>query len=192
MNAPHRLIHLLELADKGPALRAALAEELAELLTDWPADCPNEMRGPCEALLARAACEVDDNIRARLRVRLYADPALAARVLPREDVGKSLIEMARGGEDIATKLTQALGLPQTRIEEILSDTSGRALATACKGLGLSRAVFSSLAILADHQRDVAQSYTRLDVYDDVSATDAARQLRFWRESPAIQSAMQAA
>ena len=39
-----RLAHLLELADKGPALRAALAEEVASLLVDWPNDCPLEMR----------------------------------------------------------------------------------------------------------------------------------------------------
>ncbi len=50
-----RLAHLLELADKGPTLRAALAEEVAEMLTDWPADCPPEMRATCEALLAQAA-----------------------------------------------------------------------------------------------------------------------------------------
>ena len=45
MSGTQRLINLLELADQGPAMRAALAEEVAELLTDWPADCPAEMRG---------------------------------------------------------------------------------------------------------------------------------------------------
>ena len=68
--ATARLVHLLELAEQGPTLRAALAEEVAELLTNWPGDCPNEMRGACEALLARAAREVDDTILARLEVRL--------------------------------------------------------------------------------------------------------------------------
>ena len=60
MHGTPRLAHLLELADKGPALRAALAEEVAELLIDWPSDCPQEMRGVCEALLANAAREVDE------------------------------------------------------------------------------------------------------------------------------------
>ena len=66
MHGNPRLSHLLELADKGPALRAALAEEVAELLTYWPGDCPQDMRAPCEALLARAAREVDPTIRADL------------------------------------------------------------------------------------------------------------------------------
>ena len=38
MTVPERLTHLLELANKGPALRAALAEEVAEMLMAWPAD----------------------------------------------------------------------------------------------------------------------------------------------------------
>ena len=87
MSASQKLSHLLQLADQGPALRAALAEEVAELLTDWPADYPDSMRGVCEALLAKAAREVDAATRARLRVQLYADPDLAGRVLPRESAG---------------------------------------------------------------------------------------------------------
>jgi hypothetical protein len=44
MTTNPRLAHLLELADKGPTLRAALAEEAANLLMEWPDDCPAEMR----------------------------------------------------------------------------------------------------------------------------------------------------
>src|ERR1700722_8728537 len=127
-----RLLHLLELADKGPAWRAALAEEVAELLTDWPADCPAEMRRPCEALLAQAAREVDQDTRARLRVQLFADPQLAARVLPRE-TRTSLMEMVRSGNDVGAALAQTAGLSQSRVAEILADESGHALAVACKG-----------------------------------------------------------
>jgi len=98
MSGTQRLINLLELANQGPTMRAALAEEVAELLTDWPADCPFEMRSTCEALLARAAREVDDDTRARLRIRLYADPALSARILPREAPGPALVAAARQGD----------------------------------------------------------------------------------------------
>ena len=59
MAASQKLSHLLQLADQGPALRAALAEEVAELLTNWPADYPESMRDVCEALLAKAARDVD-------------------------------------------------------------------------------------------------------------------------------------
>ena len=120
-----RLVHLLDLADKGPALRAALAEEVAEMLTNWPADCPREMRATCEALLAQAAREVDSDTRARLRVRLYADPELAARVLPREMPERALVEAARGG-DVAASTWRAPWVlpPETASEHILADESG--------------------------------------------------------------------
>ncbi|HEY5346720.1 MAG TPA: hypothetical protein VIJ72_00900, partial [Rhizomicrobium sp.] len=83
-SAKARLAHLLELADKGPSLRAALAEEVAELLMDWPADYPSAMRATFEALLEKAARDVDDDTRKRLMARIGSDPAdpLAARILP--------------------------------------------------------------------------------------------------------------
>ena len=61
---------LLDLANWGPSMRAALAEEVAELLVNWPADCPMEMRAACEAVLARTAREVDEDARTRLRTKL--------------------------------------------------------------------------------------------------------------------------
>ena len=59
MAASQKHSHLLQLADQGPALRAALAEEVAELLTAWPSDYPDSMRCVCEALLAKATRDVD-------------------------------------------------------------------------------------------------------------------------------------
>ena len=59
MAASQKLSHLLQLADQGPALRAALAEEVAELLSHWPPDYPESMREVCEALLAKAARDID-------------------------------------------------------------------------------------------------------------------------------------
>jgi hypothetical protein len=181
MHATTRLAHLLELADKGPALRAALAEELADLLTDWPADCPKEMRGACEALLARAAREVDVKIRARLRVRLYADPALAARVLPRDESETAkLIDAARKGEDLLAPLARAWNLPPIQVKDILADSSGHALAVACKGAKFSRAAFSALTVLTGGQGDIVRNYGRLDRYDAVDSAQAEQVLQSWR------------
>jgi hypothetical protein len=179
MSGTQRLVNLLELANQGPAMRAALAEEVAELLTAWPADCPAEMRAPCEALLARAAREVDDDTRARLRIRLYADPELAARMLPREAPDRGLIEAARNGQSVTPRIARALGIAENLVSEILNDASGHALAVACKALGLNRAAFSSLTILAQPRSDVASCYGRLDAFDAVSAVEAARELRRW-------------
>src|SRR5690349_4331787 len=98
--ASQKLSHLLQLADQGPALRAALAEEVAELLGNWPSDYPDHMRGICEALLAKAARDVDHATRARLRVLLYSNPELAHRVLPRAP--QPLVEKARSGNNLTT------------------------------------------------------------------------------------------
>ena len=183
------LAHLLELAEQGPTLRAALAEEVAELLNDWPEDCPNEMRGACEALLARAAREVDDDILARLQARLSTDPDLAARMPPRrETLSRSLIETARCGGDVMTLLAEALNLSLFRTGELFSDPSGHTLALACKGLQLSRAAFSTLAMLLARKSDILQYYATLNIYDATNASQAAEQLQDWRASDKVQHA----
>src|SRR5581483_29131 len=184
MAAPQKLTHLLQLADQGPALRAALAEEVAELLTHWPEDYPESMRGICEALLAKAARDVDQPTRARLRVRLYSDPALSHRVLPRESAGHQLVEMARHGGDLVAALAENLAVPSYVAAQILADESGVALALACKGAHLDRAAFSALALLTRPQRDRAHAFAMLDAFDTVPVSEASRKLRGWRESQA--------
>jgi hypothetical protein len=187
MSASERLVHLLELADKGPALRAALAEEVADLLNAWPVECPEEMRVSCEALLVRAALEADPDTRARLRVRLYANPQLAARILPRE-TKRDAVELVRGGRDLAGALAETAGLAPSMVAAVLADRSGRFLAAACKGAGMNRATFSALVLLSGHAQDLAGAYAMLDAFDAVPAAEAARQLRGWRETSAAHAA----
>ena len=174
MQGNPRLSHLLELADKGPALRAALVEELTELLAFWPSDCPQDMRAPCEALLTRAAREADPAVRADLRIKLRADPALAARVLPNDNLGHTLIEMARAGLDVHARMAEALNLSRSRLEETVATDHG--LALICKRLGLSRTTFSTLAMLTAGKGDTTQCYAALDCYDTVTS-DAVDDLR---------------
>jgi hypothetical protein len=181
MPASERLSHLLELADKGPALRAALAEEVAELLTAWPADYPDAMRNICESLLARTALDVDADTRARLRVQLCADPALSARVLPREPASRNLVDAARAGEAMQA-LAWALTISEPAACTILDDDSGELLAIACKGAGLDRATFSALAIITRRtSREKPASYALLDMFDLVPHDEATRRLAEWRQ-----------
>ena|SRR3569832_255432 len=180
MSGTERLLKLLALADQGPVMRAALAEEIAELLSDWPCDCPMEMRGPCEALLARALREVDSDSRTRLRLRLDADPALCARVLPCGTEEKSLAQRIRAGESMAPLLAHALGISESRVNDIVQDPSGHGLAVAAKAVGLDRAGFSALALLVQSRGDLKDCYARLDAFDAVSAADAASEWQSWR------------
>jgi hypothetical protein len=136
------------------------------------------MRPVFENLLAKAACEVDADTRARLRVRLYADRDLSARVLPRENMLAPLVAALRDGGDVPARLAETLGLDAPRTAEILGEDSGEALAIACKGAGLGRAAFSTIALLALPRRERAGE--RLGVYDRVSTLEAARTLRAWR------------
>jgi len=184
MAATQRLSHLLQLADQGPSLRAALAEEVAELLTNWPADYPDSMRQICETLLAKAAHDVDPATRARLRVQLYSDPELAHRVLPRESTGQALVEAARRGGDLAPALAENLGVDVRVAAQILGDESGASLALACKGAHLDRAVFSALALLVCPGRDRARAFAVLDAFDAMPVSEATRVLRGWREQAA--------
>lgn len=184
MSGTERLLKLLSLADQGPVMRAALAEEVAELLTDWPADCPTEMRGACEALLARAVREVDDGARARLRIRLCADPVLSARVLPREAQDKALVDAARAGEKLAPRMARALGICESLANDILQDPAGHALVVAAKAMGLNRAAFSTLALLGQPGGDLTSCYARLDAFDAISAAEASREFRRWSDQRA--------
>ncbi|MEY4965003.1 MAG: hypothetical protein RL274_586 [Pseudomonadota bacterium] len=181
MVVSQKLSHLLQLADQGPALRAALAEEVAELLVSWPADYPDSMRGICETLLTKAARDVDAATRTRLRVQLYSDPELAARMLPRESVSQNLVAAARSGA-LQTALAESLGVEAHMAQQILEDESGAALAVACKGAQIDRATFSALALLAWPGRDRAGTYAVLDAYDAMPISEATRVLRGWRES----------
>jgi hypothetical protein len=180
MAASQKLSHLLQLADQGPALRAALAEEVAELLTAWPSDYPQSMRDICEALLAKAARDVDAATRTRLRVQLYSDPDLADRVLPRESAVQALIEAARAGERLPEVLAGSLGVDDKMALQILDDETGGALAVACKGANIERAAFSALVLLARPGRDRAHAFAVLDAYDNVPMSEATRVLRGWR------------
>jgi len=183
MTVPRRLSQLLELAEQGPTLRAALAEEVAELLTAWPANYPPQMRAICETLLARAARDADAETRTKLRLRLKADPELAARVLPREAPGRALISAARGNAKVGEKLAQVLGVAARVADDILRDASGRSLAVAAKAAHLGRSDFSALALLCHPQKAKSgrtTTYAMLDIYDAVAATEANRALRTWR------------
>lgn len=180
MSASQKLSHLLQLADQGPALRAALAEEVAELLIAWPSDYPDSMRAICETLLAKAARDVDPATRTRLRVQLYSDPELTARVLPRESVSQNLVAAARSGA-LQEALAESLGVEARMAQQILDDESGAALAVACKGAQIDRAAFSALTLLTRPGRDRANAYAMLDAYDSMPTSEATRVLRGWRE-----------
>jgi hypothetical protein len=185
MAASQKLSHLLQLADQGPALRAALAEEVAELLAQWPSDYPQGMRAVCEALLAKAARDVDAATRARLRVQLCCDPELALRVLgPRESATQTIIGAARKGDNdgVVKSLAQSVGVDDVMARQILDDESGAALAVACKGSGLDRAAFSALALMAHPGRDRVHAFAVLDAFDTVPTSEATRVLRGWREN----------
>jgi hypothetical protein len=185
MPASQKLSHLLQLADQGPALRAALAEEVAELLTNWPADYPESMKGVCEALLAKAARDVDAATRARLRVQLYSDPDLSHRVLPRESSGQTLVEAARRGEGLENALADCLGVDGKMAAQILDDESGAALAVACKGAYIERAAFSAVTLLVRPGRDRTHAFAVLDTFDNVPLSEATRVLRGWREGVSV-------
>src|SRR4051812_39351767 len=188
MAASQKLSHLLQLADQGPALRAALAEEVAELLTHWPAEYPDSMREVCEVLLAKAARDVDPLTRARLRVLLYSNPELAHRVLPRDGASQALIEKARASANLVSVLAESLGVSDKVANEILADVSGASLAVACKGALIDRAAFSALVLLAHPVSHRSHAIAMLDAFDQVPISEAARRLRGWRGEDQLISA----
>ena len=201
-----RLSHLLELAANGPEQRAALAEDISDLLLDWPAQYPGAMRVTFEALLEKIAREMDFAARAALAARfegrnetpltllneffLAAPAAMKDAILARNDEGSgavfaridhdSLLSAARARGDFAAALARHAAIPLETAREILKDESGRALAVVCRGAGVNRATFSALAVLAGPARAAQENFALLSVFDRVPQNGAARLLAVWR------------
>lgn len=200
-----RLNYLLELAAQGPAGRAALLAELADLLLDWPADYALAMRGPFEALFEKTAREADPKARAAVAERLDGHQELPvsllnefffdaprdmrARILARnealeaESAAPMPVDAPRLVQDARTMngafadaFSSTLKLPHAVARDILTDASGQSLAVACKGAGLDRATFSALALLTTRAPDPA----RLSHFDAIPKAGAERLLDHWR------------
>jgi hypothetical protein len=99
-----------------------------------------------------------------------------------------LVEATRAEShaELAKMLAQVFSIPDDICERILADKSGRALAVACKGVGVSRAKFSTLAVLAGDAREdsLDACYRRLAAFDEIPEPAAARVLQFWRAKDA--------
>jgi hypothetical protein len=204
-----RFTRLVELAAKtAPQDRARLALELCDLLTDWPDKYPHEMREPFETLLEKAAREVDGATRRILAERIagsageapvellnelfFDAPAELKGAIVQRNAGNRgdgiaadetlLVQTARShrGEDFAAAFASMLGIEPVTAQRILQDPDGDALAVACKGAHLTRAAFSTLALLfAPSPND---NDRRLSAYDCVPQDGAEGMIHYWRNS----------
>ena len=203
-----RLSHLLELAAKGKAQRAALADEVAGLLLDWPTQYPPAMRASFEALLEKIAREVDVAGRRTLAERfvhardaslsllnelfLAAPETMKRDILRRNDAhaigavpridGAALLAAARARGDFAAALARLAAIPRSIAEEILCDHSGLELSVVAKGGGLKRPFFSAISILTIASPD---DVVALSAFDAVPENGAANLLAFWRAKLAV-------
>ncbi len=207
-----RLARLMELAKKtAPADRAALALELCELLADWPMKYPASMREPFETLLEKCVREVDGATRARVARRMAASAQAPVALLnelffdaPADAKGAivarnaranghranepadeaRLVAAARGqrSDNFAGDFAALLGIAPRTARRILSEPTGDALAIACKGAHLTRAAYSTLAVL--FAPDAQARETRLAAYEAVPQDGADELLRFWRNAAA--------
>jgi len=201
-----RLSHLLELAAQGAGERAHLADEVAELLLDWPPQYPDAMRATFVALLEKIvremACPNRAVLAARFRDRedfplsllnelfLFAPAPMKDAILRHNDAqgpaecvpveAETLLHAARTADDFAAALAQLAGLPQTVAAAMLSDPSARGLAALARATGINRATFSAMAILAGPARSVHENFAMLDVFDGVPENGARHLVAFWR------------
>lgn len=198
-----------------PEERRKLAIELCDLLLDWPETYPAAMREPFETLLEKTIRLIDRESRAALIARFAqapaaplgflnefffeATPELRAAILARnaEHVTSvtsataideaALVAAARAefNGEFSLSFAHALALPQDVAERILHDTSGEALAVAARGAGISRATFSTLALIADGVHTDAENATRLSAYELIPPRGAEALLAFWRAQAAL-------
>src|SRR5271167_4818440 len=134
-DAKERLPRLIELAgETTPEKLRALAFELSDLLTDWPARYPMEMREPFEALLEKVLKRLDGTSRQMIAARLAAHPGTAVTLLnefyfdvPAESRAAILARNAEGDDAPNTLMD---GGDETRLIEAARYTRGRDFAAA--------------------------------------------------------------
>jgi hypothetical protein len=199
-------------SQSAPEKSRALAIELCDLLLDWPEDYARTMRAPFEALIEKVVRGLDGATRRLLAARLASSAetpvdllnpfffdvpseaklailarnaeAGAGQEAPSPPPGSeaSLLAAMRGShrEEFAAAFGEHLAVDWATAARILDDT--RALAVACKGARLTRATFSSIAVLARGAISEAMmaSYAHLALFEDISETGARRLLDFWR------------
>jgi hypothetical protein len=93
-----------------------------------------------------------------------------------------LASVRRDGAEFASALSEYLDIDAATASLILEDESSKSLAVACKGARLSRATYSSIAVLASGRIGEAleANYARLETFDDVPGEGAGRMLSYWR------------
>ncbi|MGH6872479.1 MAG: DUF2336 domain-containing protein [Rhizomicrobium sp.] len=204
-----RLTRLVELATRtAPEERRRLAVELCDLLLDWPQSYPAAMREPFETLLEKTLRLIDGETRMRLVARLAeapdaplaflnefffdAGPELRAAILERNAQctatpqrsavdEPALIAAARAGGDFTASFARALALAPQTAERILRDPTGEPLAIALRGAGLSRAAYSTVALIADGVHSAEENAARLAAYELVPPRAAQALMQFWRD-----------
>jgi hypothetical protein len=72
-----------------------------------------------------------------------------------------------------------LGVPVAVAGRAIADASGEGLALLCKGARLSRATFSTIAVLSDASLDSAER--KLELYEAVPEETSIRMVQVWRE-----------
>jgi DNA-binding XRE family transcriptional regulator len=201
-----RLNSLVELATQNaPEKRRELAIELCDLLLDWPANYPAQMREPFEALLEKTIRLIDRDTRHVLIARIAgapgvrreflnefffdAPPDLRGTILERNShceingtpaVDESaLVNAARNSDEFADTFAQHLGVASETAARIVSDASAQSLALAIKGAHLNRATFSALVLLVCPGKP-SNIETRLAAFDTVDEPAAAAMLSYWR------------
>lgn len=181
----------------------ALARALAGLVLDWPRDFPASMHAPVMALFELAARECDDATRSeiaaqmggrselplRLLNELYlAAPApLRREILMRNqlerddgqaelpaDAAEAIAAARNAACDFTAALAAACAIPRDIAQAVLADASGEPLAVLCRGAGLDRTAFSTIALLR------CAPELPLAVFDTVPVEAARRLTRQWR------------
>jgi uncharacterized protein (DUF2336 family) len=149
--------------------RRALAERLGAreetplpLLNEFYFDAPSETR---DAIVLRNAL-LEDGTQPELPRANEKEIVAAAR--------------SRTNGEFTRAFASMLGIEAGTAERILLDSSGRALAIACKGAHMNRATFSALALLTEVANGDSDTRERLASFDSVPLTAAERLLVHWR------------
>jgi hypothetical protein len=192
--------------DEHRALALELADIILDWPEDYPAHMQASFELLLEKIVTQLDCQTRKELVARvasepaaplaLLNELFFDcgPDLREAIVARnakenapEDVFSTpvdeplLLQAAREypRETFTQTFSRLLGIPVAVAMHAFADASGEGLAILCKGAQLSRATYSTIAMLTEASLESAER--KLELYETVAEEASARMLQVWRD-----------
>jgi hypothetical protein len=196
-NTPRAILHRLNLRPTEPGQTVPQAQSIPSDTTPLtptvkqPSDAQMRMAANM-AMAPKDASEISSlffaagsSERAQILHNLAETPLRQSARIPEARAARAILEMAAFAEDrenFARELSEALMLPASIADQVVSDPGGEPLACCAKALGMSSAIFQRVLLFLNPEfgTSVTNVYRLARMYDVLSERSALIMVAAWR------------